>query len=198
MPKRKPGTGRMFAVVDDLEHAPVFVKQGSVGFWPCKANDHVAWAHMHLAQGAVVTEAALRASMIGWGNPAAQPAINWKGPGSDRPVPDEDLTRALSIRQPLSELILIGAKKKEYRSRRTLIRERVYLYAGKKIAHVDGFPEEEAAVLPRGVIVGSIEIVGCHENKKDGFVWLLDRPVRYPTPLVPRGVPQPGFWRPKF
>ena len=172
------------------------MKEGHVGFWPCKVTQQLAWAQMHVIQGEVVTEAALRASMIGWGDPRARPAVDWNGPGSKRPVPDENLTRALSIRQPLSELILLGEKTKEYRSRRTLIRERVYLYAGKKVAV--GFPKDEVALLPRGVIVGSVEIVGCKANKKDGFIWLLSRPVRYPEPLVPHGVPQPGFWNPMF
>ena len=36
--------------------------------------------------------------------------------------------RAISIRQPYVERILNSTKKAEFRSRRTLIRERVYLY----------------------------------------------------------------------
>ena len=35
--------------------------------------------------------------------------------------------RALSIRQPYAEQILRGTKRFEYRSRRTAIRERVYI-----------------------------------------------------------------------
>jgi hypothetical protein len=109
----------------------------------------------------------------------------------------EQLKRALSIRQPLSERILTGEKTEEYRSRRTHIRGRVYLYAGKKLASVDDFPEEEAQLLPRSKIVGSVEIVGCHEDG-DCFAWELANPVRYPKPLVAHGVPQPGFWYPTF
>jgi hypothetical protein len=109
----------------------------------------------------------------------------------------EILKRALSIRQPLSELILRGDKTLEFRSRLTRIRERVYLYAGKKLALVHDFPEEEAQGLPRGVIVGSVEIIDCHEDA-EGFAWELAGPVRYFRPLVPHGVPQPGFWYPTF
>jgi hypothetical protein len=94
-------------------------------------------------------------------------------------------------------LILTGEKKEEYRSRLTHIRGRVYLYAGKKLAYVDDFAEEEARLLPRGVIVGSIEIAGCHEDD-DGFVWELAKPRRYRKPLLAHGVPQPGFWHPTF
>jgi predicted transcriptional regulator len=109
----------------------------------------------------------------------------------------EILKRALSIRQPLSELILRGEKTLEFRSRLTRIRERVYLYAGKKLALVHDFPDEEAQRLPRGVIVGSVEIIDCHEDA-EGFAWELAGPVRYFRPLVPHGVPQPGFWYPTF
>jgi predicted transcriptional regulator len=109
----------------------------------------------------------------------------------------EILKRALSIRQPLSELILRGDKTLEFRSRLTRIRERVYLYAGKNLALVDDFPEEEAERLPRGAIVGSVEIIDCHEDE-EGFAWELANPVRYAKPLVPQGVPQPGFWHPTF
>jgi hypothetical protein len=52
--------------------------------------------------------------------------------------PREILKRALSIRQPLSELILMGEETLEFCSTRTHIRERVYLYAGKTLAIVDG------------------------------------------------------------
>jgi predicted transcriptional regulator len=109
----------------------------------------------------------------------------------------EILTRALSIRQPLSELILLGEKTLEFRSMRTHMRERVYLYAGKKLAIVEGFPEEEAELLPRHAIVGSVEIVDCYEDEQ-GFAWDLAHPIRYAKPLKPKGTPQPGFWHPTF
>src|SRR5216684_2222700 len=105
----------------------------------------------------------------------------------DNDMPRERLLRALSIRQPLSELILLGEKTEEYCSRRTHIRGRVYLYAGKTLAHVDDFPEEEARLLPRGMVVGSVEIIGCHEEK-DCFAWELARPRRYRKPLLAHGV----------
>ena len=43
----------------------------------------------------------------------------------------EVLDLALSIRQPYVEMILTRKKRIEYRSRRTHVRGRVYLYAGK-------------------------------------------------------------------
>ncbi len=42
--------------------------------------------------------------------------------------------RAISIRQPYAELILRGDKKKEFRSRPTNIRERLYVYGARKPA----------------------------------------------------------------
>ena len=44
-------------------------------------------------------------------------------------VKSDQVKRAISIRQPYVELILRRRKTREYRSRRTNIRERVYLYA---------------------------------------------------------------------
>jgi hypothetical protein len=117
--------------------------------------------------------------------------------GRRREESREILTRALSIRQPLVELILLGEKTLEFRSIRTHMRERVYLYAGKKLAIVEGFPEGEAELLPRGVIMGSVEIIDCYEDE-EGFAWDLANPIRYTTPLKPKGTPQPGFWHPTF
>jgi hypothetical protein len=113
----------------------------------------------------------------------------------------ERLERALSIRQPFSEMILTGKKPEEYRTRRTHIRGRVYLYAGKVAdSGVRGFPDEKLRLLPRSMIVGSVEIVGCFQSKKHKgyFAWKLAKPRRYRAPLKARGVPQPGFWKPKL
>jgi hypothetical protein len=75
--------------------------------------------------------------------------------------------RALSIRQPWAELILLGHKTIEVRSQRTNIRERAYIYAGRSRIEAEG--EDRIAAkfgidvdsLPRGVLVGTVEIVGC-------------------------------------
>lgn len=72
-------------------------------------------------------------------------------------MPAAEITRAISIRQPFVEMILEGFKAVEYRSRRTNIRERVWLYAGKTperdVAEEEGY---DIDTLPRGVIVGSV------------------------------------------
>lgn len=114
---------------------------------------------------------------------------------------DMKITRAISIRQPFVELILRGIKKYEYRSQPTNIRERVYLYASltpsantaawKKI-------KKEASQLPTGYVVGSVEIVGCSGNLRDGYRYRLQNPKRLRTFKRPLNHPSPVFWIPKF
>ena len=124
--------------------------------------------------------------------------------------------RALSVRQPWAELILLGHKTIEVRSRRTNLRERVYIYAG--LNRIE--PQEEARIadqfgidvegLPRGVLVGTVAIVGCLPLKKDDgeaacfdiadtdgfYAWLLARPQRAEEPVKPTRQPQPMFFNP--
>jgi hypothetical protein len=110
--------------------------------------------------------------------------------------------RAISIRQPYVELILRRKKTREYRSRPTNIRERVYLYAGLRPAEwpaawrkVRKHPGE----LPTGVILGSVEIVDCRWDARMGcFAYVLSAPKRLARPKKPIGQPTPCFWRPRF
>jgi len=57
----------------------------------------------------------------------------------------------------------------EYRSRPTGIRERVFIYASLQPAE-GAEAEVERDELPRGVLVGSVEIVGC-QTDAEGFAW---------------------------
>jgi ASCH domain len=125
--------------------------------------------------------------------------------------------KALSIRQPWAELILRGEKTIEARPKRTNKRgERVYVYAG--LQRIE--PEEEARIaaefgidvdaLPRGAILGTVEIIGCEplkpEHSQDacfritrttgGFAWRLANPQRTRTNQKPTGHPQPSFFTP--
>ena len=114
----------------------------------------------------------------------------------------ENLERALSIRQPYVELILRGKKRQEYRSRRTYIRGRVYLYASRKPGNYAWAAQKYGVkyahtALPVGRIVGSVEVVGCKEQGAE-YAWVLAKPRRYRTPLVSRKQPQPSFWKPRF
>lgn len=115
-----------------------------------------------------------------------------------------EITRAISIRQPLVEQILRRVKRFEFRSQPTKIKERVYLHASlrpvtdaREWRKVRKTPGE----LPTGVIVGSVEIAGCTPRRdREGvyYAYALRNPRRLRTPLVPVNQPQPRFWRPQF
>jgi hypothetical protein len=105
--------------------------------------------------------------------------------------------KALSIRQPWAELIMRGIKITESRSRPTTIRERIYIYAAK--GRVDPQDEADCAAdhgidvdsLPRGVIVGTVEIYDC-----DGDEWQLRKPERARRLRKPDNHPMPVWFTP--
>jgi hypothetical protein len=107
--------------------------------------------------------------------------------------------RAISIRQPYAEQILRGIKVREYRSVPTRIRERVYIYASERPGYWSdydllGFNKDE---LPRGVLVGTVDIVGCEAfPKTDGYAYLLANPRRLKRKVKPRKRPQPIWFYP--
>jgi hypothetical protein len=107
--------------------------------------------------------------------------------------------RAISIQQPFVEQILTRKKKYEYRSRPTLIRGRVYLYASLRAGAADrwegtGF---EPGDLPAGLIVGSVEIVDCVYFKEDKlYGYKLAKPKRYRKHIKPKQQPQPVWFFP--
>jgi hypothetical protein len=105
---------------------------------------------------------------------------------------------ALSVRQPHAEAILRGIKRVEYRSFATHRRGRVLLYASR--IPVDdvagwmrkyGMEQEEYDGLPRGVVVGSVELFDSN-----GGEWYLRHPERAVKLLEPRNRPQPVWFRP--
>ncbi|WP_437193274.1 SNF2-related protein [Planctomicrobium sp. SH527] len=108
------------------------------------------------------------------------------------PVEPEQL-RALSIRQPWAELILRGEKTVEYRSQATTVRGKVYIYAS--LAKLDPGYEQIEGDLPRGLIVGTVEITSC-ENGNGDFEWILSNPQRLAEPIAPKEQPQPVWFFP--
>jgi hypothetical protein len=107
-------------------------------------------------------------------------------------------TYALSVRQPHAEAILRGIKTIEYRSSATNRRGRILLYASRM--PVDDVPgwmkkygmtKENYEDLPRGVLVGSVELYDCN-----GGEWYLRHPQRAIKLLVPTNRPQPIWFRP--
>ena len=113
-----------------------------------------------------------------------------------------EIKHAISIRQPWVELVLLGKKKAEYRSRPTHIRERVYIYASATPADSPGAWQSlgrQPGQLPTGVICGSVEITDCAWDERAGcYAYALRKPERLDKPLSATNRPQPGFWRPRF
>jgi hypothetical protein len=114
------------------------------------------------------------------------------------------MMRALSIRQPHAEAVLRGVKRIEYRNRRTHIRGRIWIYAALSRDPAD----EEAAMmaeygiadcrcdqLPRGVLVGTVELVDCTGKDRD-FHWHLRKPERAKKRVKPTTQPQPSWFFP--
>ena len=90
--------------------------------------------------------------------------------------------KAISIRQPYAEQILAGEKTREYRSRPCHVRGRVLIHASKTVG-AEELAEVVADALPRGMLVGSVEVVGCEPDPEGGFAWLLANPVRFENPI---------------
>jgi hypothetical protein len=105
--------------------------------------------------------------------------------------------RALSIRQPYAEQIMLGTKTIEYRSMRTNIRERVYIYASLTPGPDWQFQKMAATpgVFPTGVIMGTVEIIDC-TGVPDDYEWHLARPIRLDEPIKPDNHPQPSWFIP--
>ena len=107
--------------------------------------------------------------------------------------------RAISIQQPYVEEILRGVKRYEYRSRRTHIREKVYLYASQTQGAQDRFEDLglEPGDLPTGVIVGTVDIVNCkYFPRSDEYGYELKNPKRLKRVRTPKGKPQPCWFYP--
>jgi hypothetical protein len=106
--------------------------------------------------------------------------------------------RALSIKQPFAEQVMRGSKRFEYRSRPTMIRGRVYVYAslkprpGPDWKRVSKGPDG----VPLGVVVGTVEVVGCRQLRTGDYAWALNSPKRPRRPIVPEAHPQPVWFFP--
>ncbi len=130
--------------------------------------------------------------------------------------PLAQIPRALSIRQPWAELIMRGIKTIEVRSQPTNVRARVYIYAseGRAQAADEARVERRFGIdvdaLPRGVVIGTVEIGGCRPVRpadsracafrvapgSADYGWLLQRPVRLARLRRPKNRPQPVWFTP--
>jgi hypothetical protein len=108
--------------------------------------------------------------------------------------------RALSVRQPFAEAIMRGTKTTEYRSGPTNIRGRILIYASlgrygndeeTEMLQEFGITDVEADDLPRGVIIGSVEL---HDAVKGQ--WYLRHPQRAEKFVEPVNRPNPVWFYP--
>jgi hypothetical protein len=122
---------------------------------------------------------------------------------------------ALGIRQPWAELIVRGVKTIEVRKFDVNVRGRIYVYASRQIsdhpaaATAASNHQLDLESLPRGVVVGSVELVEtCAMTPADAGAaclreedlrahryvgWRLANPERYDEPLPIRFMPY-GIW----
>lgn len=76
--------------------------------------------------------------------------------------------RALAVRQPYAELIVSGTKAIENRSWSTAYRGPLLIVAAKKLHESHGlFPGLDAKALPRGGVVGVVDLVGATRASND-------------------------------
>lgn len=111
--------------------------------------------------------------------------------------------RALSLRQPWAEQVMRGEKAVEYRTRNTKVRGTIYIYASLGRYRAEEEAEFNAEVgfsladLPRGVLVGTVELYDCRpDDEHDDYQWLLRDPRRLVAPLAPQMKPQPVWFYP--
>ena len=116
--------------------------------------------------------------------------------------------RALSVRQPWTDLILFEGKDIENRTwplPKKMIGQRIYLHAGKKLDKVaaqDYYPPDGALHANRlGSILGEVTITGCVTSSDSlwfqgpyGFV--LADPTAYDQPIPCKGMY--GFFEPSL
>jgi hypothetical protein len=137
-------------------------------------------------------------------------------------MPKLTIRRALSLKQPFAELVLLKKKKYECRPGPTnILNEPIYIYAPHKGPRTPEQLEEQTdpetmeqirleykvvfdkkkpgytyidlEALPRGYLVGTVEIVDCKEGEDDDeFYWYLRAAKRLPKLLEPARPPFGG------
>lgn len=99
---------------------------------------------------------------------------------------------------------MAGTKTEEYRQSSTSLRGRIYIYASLTLTDRDELPYivkshgltiDEIEVLPRGVIIGTVELYDCKQTYS-GYDWLLRNPKRAKRLLKPKIHPQPVWFYP--
>ena len=121
--------------------------------------------------------------------------------------------KAFTVYQPYAYAIVAGLKQYETRPRRTNVRGRVAVHAGKAkdvlIPRPVGLIIPKSTVLHYGAVLGTVEIVDCipvealidkisEQERLLGdytpgrFAWVLKNPVMFDKPIPARGFQ--GWW----
>jgi hypothetical protein len=76
--------------------------------------------------------------------------------------------KVLTVRQPWASLIVAGIKDVENRSWRTKYRGRLGIHAGNRVDQdaLDACGHPLDGDLPRGVLIGSVELVDCMKTSR--------------------------------
>ena len=98
--------------------------------------------------------------------------------------------KAITIKQPWANLIVMGLKDVENRTWSTNYRGRVLVHAS-SIPNIDALCdwEEKLGIVPKCAIVGSVEIIDCvlnHPSKwaiEGHWHWVLANPIMYKKPI---------------
>jgi len=104
---------------------------------------------------------------------------------------------AISIQQPYVHRIFNKTKKVEYRTVNTHKRGVVYIYASLgKSREGDCKRNEDFANLPRGVIIGTVEVIDCVRYGHRSYGYVLKNPRRFRRAIKPKKKPQPVWFIP--
>lgn len=112
------------------------------------------------------------------------------------------IVRAISIRQPFVELIVLGEKIKQHRCRPNTISQRAFLYASRT---QDSRPAswqragKRPRKVPTGAVAGTVEIENCRwDEREECYAYFRRNRTRQFTPLFTKNQLHPAFWRPQL
>ena len=104
---------------------------------------------------------------------------------------------AISIQQPFVHRIFSRTKKIEYRTIATKKRGTVYIYASlSKSREHECKRGEDFEKLPRGLLVGTVEVVDCVKYGHRDYGYILKNPRRFRKPIKPKKKAQPVWFIP--
>lgn len=117
---------------------------------------------------------------------------------------DDGKLKALSLRQPHAEAVMRGVRLVERRTYSTTVRGRIYIYAS--YARADnaeeaclmqkyGIQDKSCDELPRGVILGTVELSDC-TGTKSNYQWHLTNPTQLQVFKIPNNTPRSTWFTP--